>query len=319
MRMQLEVQIAADGDDVDDPSSIWPDERERVVVGTLEITGDRPRRRRLDRHGPDARSSTGSSPPAIRCCTTARRSTTSRTGAEPPSSLFRMRVGLVLGAGGVQGGAWLTGGLDALATADRLGPGHRRRRRRHLGRLGDRLALRRRDPALVHGRPLGRRDLRRRRRRARAARRPRPTAPAAPASGSSAPGRRSAPAPGRWRCAPCARPHRYPPAAAFAGWAAARLHLHRAAEGHRSAASSRAAGPTTPTTGSSPATTPPARRVAFGRDGRPAGRARRRGRRLLRDPGLLPPGRDRRAPLRRRRHATRPRTSTCCATTSSTS
>src|SRR5215204_1352070 len=26
-----------------------------------------------------------------------------------------MRVGLVLGAGGVQGGAWLTGGLDALA------------------------------------------------------------------------------------------------------------------------------------------------------------------------------------------------------------
>ena len=28
-----------------------------------------------------------------------------------------MKVGLVLGAGGVQGGAWLTGGLDALATA----------------------------------------------------------------------------------------------------------------------------------------------------------------------------------------------------------
>src|SRR5687767_7877319 len=27
-----------------------------------------------------------------------------------------MRVGLVLGAGGIQGGAWLTGGLSALAT-----------------------------------------------------------------------------------------------------------------------------------------------------------------------------------------------------------
>ena len=27
-----------------------------------------------------------------------------------------MRVGLVLGAGGIQGGAWLTGGLHALAT-----------------------------------------------------------------------------------------------------------------------------------------------------------------------------------------------------------
>src|SRR5437867_8500158 len=26
-----------------------------------------------------------------------------------------MRIGLVLGAGGIQGGAWLTGGLDALA------------------------------------------------------------------------------------------------------------------------------------------------------------------------------------------------------------
>ena len=32
---------------------------------------------------------------------------------------MRMRVGLVLGAGGVQGGAWLTGALDALA--DRTG------------------------------------------------------------------------------------------------------------------------------------------------------------------------------------------------------
>jgi catalase len=38
VRMQLEVQIAADGDQVDNPSSIWPAERERVIVGTLEIT-----------------------------------------------------------------------------------------------------------------------------------------------------------------------------------------------------------------------------------------------------------------------------------------
>ena len=44
------------------------------------------------------------------------------------------------------------------------------------------------------------------------------------------------------------------------------------------------------------------RRVPFGRAGAPAGRPRRRGRRLLRDPGHLPPGDDRRAPLRRRRH-----------------
>jgi catalase len=38
MRMELEVQIAAEDDDVDDPSSVWPEERERLVVGTLEIT-----------------------------------------------------------------------------------------------------------------------------------------------------------------------------------------------------------------------------------------------------------------------------------------
>ncbi len=31
-------------------------------------------------------------------------------------SLAVMRVGLVLGAGGIQGGAWLTGALEALAT-----------------------------------------------------------------------------------------------------------------------------------------------------------------------------------------------------------
>jgi catalase len=38
VRMELEVQIAGEGDDPDDPSSIWPEERERVVVGTLEVT-----------------------------------------------------------------------------------------------------------------------------------------------------------------------------------------------------------------------------------------------------------------------------------------
>lgn len=39
VRMQLQIQIAGSGDDVDDPSSIWPDERPRVIAGTLEITG----------------------------------------------------------------------------------------------------------------------------------------------------------------------------------------------------------------------------------------------------------------------------------------
>lgn len=37
MRFDLEVQIAAPGDDVDDPSSQWPASRQRVRLGTLEI------------------------------------------------------------------------------------------------------------------------------------------------------------------------------------------------------------------------------------------------------------------------------------------
>jgi catalase len=38
VRFNLEVQVAGPGDDPDDPSATWPDERERVVVGALEIT-----------------------------------------------------------------------------------------------------------------------------------------------------------------------------------------------------------------------------------------------------------------------------------------
>ena len=38
IRMELEVQVAGDGDDPHDPSSIWPDDRERLVVGTLEVS-----------------------------------------------------------------------------------------------------------------------------------------------------------------------------------------------------------------------------------------------------------------------------------------
>ena len=38
VRMQLELQIAAENDDPDDPSNVWPDDRERVIAGTLEVT-----------------------------------------------------------------------------------------------------------------------------------------------------------------------------------------------------------------------------------------------------------------------------------------
>jgi catalase len=39
IRFELEVQVAGPGDDPDDPSSVWPEDRERIVVGTLEVTG----------------------------------------------------------------------------------------------------------------------------------------------------------------------------------------------------------------------------------------------------------------------------------------
>jgi catalase len=39
VRFTLELQLAAHGDDVDDPASAWPKERRRVRAGTLEITG----------------------------------------------------------------------------------------------------------------------------------------------------------------------------------------------------------------------------------------------------------------------------------------
>jgi catalase len=35
---ELEVQIAEPGDEVNDPSSVWPRERERVTVGALDVT-----------------------------------------------------------------------------------------------------------------------------------------------------------------------------------------------------------------------------------------------------------------------------------------
>ena len=38
MRFVLEVQIAEEGDPVDDPTAAWPAERRRVDAGVLELT-----------------------------------------------------------------------------------------------------------------------------------------------------------------------------------------------------------------------------------------------------------------------------------------
>lgn len=39
VRFRLELQVAADGDPVDDPATAWPKDRRRVTAGTLELTG----------------------------------------------------------------------------------------------------------------------------------------------------------------------------------------------------------------------------------------------------------------------------------------
>jgi catalase len=39
VRFTLELQIAGPGDQVDDPASVWPQDRQRVSAGTLEISG----------------------------------------------------------------------------------------------------------------------------------------------------------------------------------------------------------------------------------------------------------------------------------------
>ena len=87
----------AEGDPLDDPTAVWPDERELVVAGRLEITelvddpeaGEPHRRLR-----PDAASSTASSPPTIRSSTPARGPTRSRPIAA--SAKTRPRPGLHL-------------------------------------------------------------------------------------------------------------------------------------------------------------------------------------------------------------------------------
>jgi catalase len=46
IRFTLELQLAADNDPLDDPRISWPDERQRVVAGTLELTALDTRRER---------------------------------------------------------------------------------------------------------------------------------------------------------------------------------------------------------------------------------------------------------------------------------
>ena len=212
-----------------------------------------------------------------------------------------MKVGLVLGAGGVLGGAWLTGGLNALARETGWDPGSADFVvGTSAGSMVGALIARRR-AAVVHGRPLARRDLHRRARRRRPSRRrgrprgrgrvPRPPGPS----------RASGPGSLRMVATALSNPLRRPPLQLVAGWLPAGVIstdslkdvVRRAVPG--------------------PLGRPPqllGRHVRLrhrqARALRPRGRAgggdRRRRGRLVRDPRLLPPGAHRRPPLRGRRH-----------------
>ena len=128
-----------------------------------------------------------------------------------------MRVGLVLGAGGIQGGAWLTGGLDALASETGWDPAEADYVvGTSAGSMMGALCASGVPPwfMVAHSRarcskassaPTG-------------ARPPRPTAPVAPASSWQ----RALPpiGPGSWRLAlrTLSNPRRYTPATVFTGW-----------------------------------------------------------------------------------------------------
>ena len=98
VEFELEVAIAQEGDDPDDPTEPWPDDRERVVVGTLRIEGldthPRARRRcaRLRSHARHGRhravrrpDPAGSGPTRTRCRSSAAAARGASERASPPA------------------------------------------------------------------------------------------------------------------------------------------------------------------------------------------------------------------------------------------
>ena len=199
-----------------------------------------------------------------------------------------MRVGLVLGAGGIQGGAWLTGGLYALATETGWDP---MEAKRIVGTSAGSMI----GSIVAAGTPIwfmvahsagetieGLTDAQGR--------------PASDADRSAGAVFRLAKAwppigPGSWPLAlrTLVNPRNYPASSIAAGWLPRGFIsteplkdiVHRSSgegwsphEGMRVVACDYGTG----------------RRVVFGRPTAPKADPRRRGRRLVRDPGLLPPG-----------------------------
>src|SRR3954447_20272428 len=211
-----------------------------------------------------------------------------------------MKLGLVLGAGGVTRRRLADRRAARDRRGDRLGPRQRRGRRRHVGGGDHRdVRRRRRHPAVVHGRPFRRRGLLGARRppgppggRGRPLRRrgvPAAPRPATAGAGLVAPRGRRAAQPGAPSCTRRRRGldpggHRLPGAAAADRPQGVAGGVGRAPAAVADGVRLRERAPR----GLRPR-------------GRAAGRPRRRGRRVVRDPRLLPADRDRGAALCRRR------------------
>ena len=211
-----------------------------------------------------------------------------------------MRVGLVLGAGGVVGASWLIGALDALeAETGWRAVDAERIVGTSAGAVVGALAAER-HPLGVHERLRGRPHARRLRRGRVARRRLSRRLP-----GSEYRLQLALPpiGPGSWRLALNTMRHlrSHSPAAVVAGW----LPRGFISTGPISAlvdgfVPGQLARPPELLGGRRRLQLGQARRLRPRR--RPDGARRRRGRRVVRHPRLLPPGQDRRAPLRRRRH-----------------
>ena len=145
------------------------------------------------------------------------------------------RVGLVLGAGGVLGGAWLVGALDALAAETGWDPGSAERIvGTSAGSMIGALVACGVPPWLMAAHSGGE-DIEGVMDAERRAAHARPTARPAPSTSCTARCPRSAP--GSWKLAlgSLARPYRHSPVSFVSRLAAARVHLDPAAEGHRPA------------------------------------------------------------------------------------
>ena len=231
-----------------------------------------------------------------------------------------MRVGLVLGAGGVVGASWLIGALEALeAETGWKGAEAERIVGTSAGSVIGALTAAGVAPELMGAYAVGRVARRRTPRPRRARRRPR--ASATPASEYRL--TRALP-PHRPRLVAPDRRHPAPPAPAqpgrdARGLAAARLRLHRPDPATWSRASSTTTWPAHPSYWAVAADYATGRRAAFGSDGRAAGARRRGRRRLVRDPRLLPPASRSPAGATSTAASARTRTSTCSPARGSTS